>query len=103
MVDPQNQQLAGARHHASGQRHIDGHGAPFELGAKDGDIFGEFWLPRAPLTEHGVAVLEGCTVIAVPSQVGDCGHFQHRENVGLIALEAGDRQIVRAVDEGPRF
>ena len=50
-----------------------------------------------------MAVLEGCTVIAVTSQIGDCGHFQHKENVGLIALEAGDRQIVRAVDAGPRF
>ena len=48
-------------------------------------------------------MLKKSTVVAVPAQVRYRGHFQNGEDVGLIALQNGHGQIVRAVDEGPRL
>ena len=38
-------------------------------------------------------------MVSVPLQIRYWNHFHHRENVVLIALQAGHRQIVRAVDK----
>ena len=95
--------LAGPDNHTRGQSHIDGEGAPFELGVEDGNIVGAPGWSDAPLAEHSVAVSEKGTVIAVPPQVRDRCNFQHREDVGLIALQAGYGHVARAVDEGPRL
>ena len=103
VVDPTDQQLCGALHCAGGQRYIDGHCTAFELEAEDGIIVGAPGWARASLAEHIGAGLKESNVVAVPQQVRYRGQIQHRENVGLIALQAGHRQIVRAVDEGPRL
>ena len=48
-------------------------------------------------------MLEKSAVVAVPPQIRNWGHFQHGEDVGLITLQAGHRQIVKAVDKGPQL
>lgn len=63
MVNPGDHQISGAGHHACGQRHIEGHSAPFEFRAEDRDVVGAPGWPRVPLAEHGNAMLVKSTVL----------------------------------------
>lgn len=76
----------------------------FELGAEDANIVKAPDWPKALLAEFvGAALLENDTVVAVPPQVRTRIHFKHRNDIGLIALQTGHRQIVKAIDKGRRF